>query len=317
LSLKATDARGRNAAAELKLDCDAGNQSLMLRTSQAVYKIGDSLRIETISTKQRGAVYIDVVKDGQTLITRAIESSNGRGSLSLDLTSSMFGTLEVRAYQITTDADPISDRRLVYVDPADDLKVEVSAEQETYKPGDDACVHFRVTDRTGQPVSAALGVEIVDEAVFALSDKQPGFAKVFMYLQQELLTPRYEVHQFSFDKVVLGEDGDGQPVPLAAERRERAARVLLAAAGTVTDHEVRAEFGREQVEAKKSQYLSMYAQRVFEQATKVTTAMTAYYAKNTASPDGFGRDVERYAAATQGSAALLADPWGHALVGDG
>ena len=91
----------------------------------------------------------------------------------------MFGTLEVRAYQFTSDADPISDRRLVYVDPADDLKVEVSAEQESYKPGDDACVHFRVTDRMGRPVSAALGIEIVDEAVFALSEKQPGFEKVF------------------------------------------------------------------------------------------------------------------------------------------
>ena len=72
-----------------------------------------------------------MVKDGQTLITRAIETSSGRGNLSLDLTPSMFGTIEVRAYQITADADPISDRRLVYVDPADDLKVEVSAEQES------------------------------------------------------------------------------------------------------------------------------------------------------------------------------------------
>jgi hypothetical protein len=61
----------------------------------------------------------------------------------------MFGTVEVRAYQITTDADPISDRRLVYVDPADDLKVEVSAEQESYKPGEDACVHFK------SPIEAA------------------------------------------------------------------------------------------------------------------------------------------------------------------
>src|SRR2546428_3733885 len=55
--------------------------------------------------------------------------SGGRGDLSLDLTPAMFGTIEVRAYQITSDADPISDRRLIYVDPADDLKVEVSAER--------------------------------------------------------------------------------------------------------------------------------------------------------------------------------------------
>ena len=216
LNLKAVDSKGRAAQADVKLESAAQMQSLMLRTNQAVYKIGDKLRLETFSTKQRGAVYIDVVKDGQTLITRAIDISGGRGDLSLDLTPAMFGTLEVRAYQITSDADPISDRRLVYVDPADDLKVEVSAEQESYKPGEDACVHFRVTDRMGRPVSAALGVEIVDEAVFALSDKQPGFEKVFMHLEKELLTPRYEVHQFSFEKVLLDDFEGENPSPNAS-----------------------------------------------------------------------------------------------------
>jgi hypothetical protein len=82
----------------------------------------------------------------------------------------MFGMIEVRAYQITPDADPISDRRLLYVDPADDLKVEASVEHECYAPGEDASINFRVTDKLGRPVSAALGIEIVDEAVFALSD---------------------------------------------------------------------------------------------------------------------------------------------------
>src|SRR5438034_26641 len=166
----------------------------MLRTNQAVYKIGDKVRLDTFSTKQRGAIYVDVVKDGQTLVTRAIDISGGRGDLSLDLTPAMFGTIEVRAYQITSDADPISDRRLIYVDPADDLKVEVSAEQESYKPGDDACVYFRVTDRMGRPVSAALGVEIVDEAVFALSDKQPGIEKVIIHLEKGMISQRYDMH---------------------------------------------------------------------------------------------------------------------------
>ncbi len=313
LNLKAADARGRAAQADVKLESAAGSQSLMLRTNQAVYKVGDALRLETISTKQRGAVYIDVVKDGQTLITRAIETSNGRGGLSLDLTPSMFGTLEVRAYQITSDADPISDRRLVYVDPADDLKVEVSAEQESYKPGEDACVHFRVTDRLGRPVSAALGVEIVDEAVFALSDKQPGFEKVFMYLEKELLTPRYEVHQFSFEKVLL-DDFEGEK-PVA--QRERAARVLLAAAGAVRDKDVRVSFGREAIEAKRSQYLALYAGRLNEKAQAIARAMTAYYERHEAAPSGFNRDLQLFTAEGNAQSKILEDPWGNPLTGDG
>jgi uncharacterized protein YfaS (alpha-2-macroglobulin family) len=313
LNLKAVDSKGRAAQADVKLESAAQTQSLMLRTNQAVYKIGDKLRLETFSTKQRGAVYIDVVKNGQTLITRAIDISGGRGNLSLDLTPAMFGTLEVRAYQITSDADPISDRRLVYVDPADDLKVEVSAEHESYRPGDDACVHFRVTDRMGRPVSAALGVEIVDEAVFALSDKQPGFEKVFMHLEKELLTPRYEVHQFSFEKVLL-DDFEGEK-PVA--QRERAAQVLLAAAGSVRDKDVRAEFGREAIEAKRGQSIGLYAQRLNERVQAFARAMTTYYEHHAGSPSGFKGDVQSFAEQSNAQSKMIEDPWGNLLVGDG
>ncbi|HXF39245.1 MAG TPA: MG2 domain-containing protein, partial [Blastocatellia bacterium] len=313
LKLTAVDARGRSAQSDVKLESVAQSQSLMIRTNQAVYKVGDTIRLETISTRQRGAVYIDVVKDGQTLITRAIDTAGGRGGLSLDLTPSMFGTLEIRAYQITSDADPISDRRLVYVDPADDLKVEVSAERESYKPGDEACVNFRVTDRMGRPVSAALGIEIVDEAVFALSDKQPGFEKVFMYLEKELLTPRYEVHQFSFEKVLL-DDFEGEK-PLA--QRERAARVLLAAASSVSDKDVRGEYGREAIQAKRGDYLAQYAVRLNEKAQAIARAMTSYYENHAASPAGFKRDLESFASDGAAERKTLEDPWGNPLIGDG
>ncbi len=313
LNLKATDNRNRTAQADVKLESNAGSQSLMLRTNHSVYKIGETLRVETFSTKQRGAVYIDVVKDGQTLVTRAIETSNGRGALSLDLGPSMFGTLEVRGYQLTSDADPISDRRLVYVDPADDLKVEVSAEQESYKPGEDACINFRVTDRLGRPVSAALGIEIVDEAVFALSEKQPGFEKVFMYLEKELLTPRYEVHQFSFEKVLLDDFEGERPVA----QRERAAQVLLAAVAVVRDRDVRGEFGREAIEAKRGEYMARYADRLNEKAQAIASAMTAYYEQHEAAAEGFNRDLQLLAAEGAAQSRLLEDPWGKPLVGEG
>ena len=132
------------------------------------------------------------------------------------------------AYQFTFRRRPDFGCKLVYVDPADDLRIAVSTANVSYKPGEDARIDFRATDAAGRPVSAALGVEIVDEAVFALSDKQPGFEKVFMHLQKELLTPRYEVHQFSFEQVVL-DDFQGE-ADNRVGRRERAAGYTLAAA---------------------------------------------------------------------------------------
>jgi uncharacterized protein YfaS (alpha-2-macroglobulin family) len=315
VNLKAADAQGRAAEANVKLEARAQAQSLMLRTGKAIYKVGDTLRLETISTRERGAVYLDVVKDGQTVLTRAVETEGGRGRLDVDLTPEMFGAVEVRAYQFTSDADPISDRRLVYIDPADDLRVEVSAAGASYKPGEDARIDFRATDAGGNPVSAALGVEIVDEAVFALSDKQPGFEKVFMHLQKELLTPRYEVHQFSFERVVLDDFG-GEGVARAG-RRERAAEVLLAAAGAVSGADVRADVGRERFEAKRGQYQQFYTRGVARRAQEIVVALTKYYEDHTPSKEGLGRDLETFASTEAGRALPLADPWGHRLEGFG
>lgn len=315
VKLKAVDAQGRAAEATVQLEARAQSESLMLRTGRAVYKVGDTLRLETISTRARGAVYLDVVKDGQTILTRAVETEGGRGRLDVDLTPEMFGAVEVRAYQFTSDADPISDRKLVYVDPADDLRVEVSAARESYKPGEDARIDFRATDAAGNPVSAALGVEIVDEAVFALSDKQPGFEKVFLNLQKELLTPRYEVHQFSFEQVVL-DDFQGEGAARVG-RRERAAEVLLAAAGAVSGGDVRADVGREPYEAKRGQYQELYTQRVAERAMALVAPLTKYYEDHPPSKEGFGKDLQSFASTDEGQRLPLTDPWGNRLNAEG
>ncbi len=104
--------------------------------------------------------------------------------------------------------------------------------------------HFRVTNANGQGVSAALGVQVVDEAVFALAEKQPGFAKVFFYLEQEVMKPRFEIHSLSMEDIVA-------PVSIAADKRRRAdqqkdlaARALFSATEMTSPEKLDTEFGR-------------------------------------------------------------------------
>src|SRR5262249_29781670 len=85
------------------------------------------------------------------------------------------------------------DRRVVYVQPRNDLKVEVKADKNVYLPGEDGRIRFLVTDQAGRPTAAALGVIIVDEAVYALQDMQPGLEKVFFTLQEELTKPQAQI----------------------------------------------------------------------------------------------------------------------------
>ena len=314
LKLRAADEAGRAAESSARLEARTQAASLQLRMGRSIARVGESVELDVASTRARGAVYLDLVRDGQTLLTRALETEEGHARLTVDVTPEMAGTLEVRAWEITADADPVTDRRFLLVEPADELTMTVGGTRERYAPGDEAQIDFRLTDTAGRPVVAALGIEIVDEAVFALSDRHPGFERVFLQLQQELLTPRVEIHQMSWDQVVRnGFEGAG---PERIARRERAAEVLFAAAGTARDRDVRVEAGRDVFESKRGAYHAAYARKVGDTARKVAKRLVAVYEK--LPPEKAFRDlVEAVYAADPAAAKALVDPWGRPLQGEG
>ena len=138
-------------------------------------------------------VYLDVVRSGQTVLTQWLDVKDGKAEYNLDLPQSLFGTLEIHAYQMLAGGEIIRDSRVVYVQPANDLKIDVKADRDVYLPGADGKITFRVTDADGKPAAAALGVLVVDEAVYALQEMQPGLEKVYFTLQEELLKPQAQV----------------------------------------------------------------------------------------------------------------------------
>lgn len=273
LRVEADDHRGNRTSTTLELESRTGEDQVLLRTNRSVYKPGERVEISVLSTRQSGAAYIDLVRDGQTVLTRDVDLIKGRADLSVPVTPEMAGTLAIDAYLFGRDAEAVADHRLVFVQPADDLRIEATADAASYLPGSEARVHFRVTNARGEGVSAALGLEVVDEAVFALAEKQPGFAKVFFYLEQELMKPRYEIHSFSPTEIVEPAV-DHQP-----ELQDRAARVLFSAAETVNPHTLDTEAGRTLPPESPdlvAQYRDAFSTYVRTLAAKLSTATAAH-----------------------------------------
>ncbi|NIM30355.1 MAG: hypothetical protein GTN60_03395, partial [Pseudomonas stutzeri] len=76
------------------------------------------------------------------------------------------------------------------VDAPNELSIAVSADKDTYLPGEMASIDFQTAGaQDAAPLQTALGVAIVDESVFALQRQDPGFAKLYFMLEQELLEP--------------------------------------------------------------------------------------------------------------------------------
>jgi len=259
LDIEARDKEGNHAATQARLRSRDGADQILLRTEHAVYRAGDRIALQVLSTKPRGTVYVDVVKQGQTVLTRDLDIVNGRAELALTATPDLAGTVDIHAYLFGQDARPVGDHRLVFVQPADELKIEATADRAAYKPGDEARILFHVTNGQGGGVAAALGLQVVDEAVFALAEKQPGMAKVFFYLEQEAMKPRYEIHSLGMPEIV-------EPVPVVrAAQHDRAARALFAATEMVNGKKFETEFGRTVPLAKYAEYLERYQQRYSRQ----------------------------------------------------
>ncbi|MBV9400438.1 MAG: hypothetical protein JO062_20845, partial [Bryobacterales bacterium] len=245
-----------------------------LRAERAVFRAGDRIPLKILSTKKQGAAYIDVVKEGQTILTRDLDINNGQAELSLAATADLAGAVDIRAYIFSGNAQPVSDHRLIFVQPADDLKIEAMADAAAYKPGDDARIRFRVTNSRGEGVQAALGLQVVDEAVFALAEKQPGFAKVFFYLEQEAMKPRYEVHSIGMPEIV-------EPVAFAkADQRDRAARALFSATELVNSNKFDAVAGQNLGQAKFQEYIGRYQKTFQAQLSRLAEELTRLYAVN-------------------------------------
>ena len=146
LKIEADDRHGNRTSGDVPLQTRMGLDQILLRTNRAIVKTGDRIELKVLSTRTGGSAYVDVVKNGQTILTRDVDLQNGQAGLTLTATPEMAGTLDIDAYLFGRDAQPIADHRLVFVQPADELKIETTSDSAVYKPGSDARIRFHVTN---------------------------------------------------------------------------------------------------------------------------------------------------------------------------
>lgn len=237
LRATATSPDGRVTTVERRIEAATRQQGLLLRTDKTLAKVGDKLNVTALCTSKGGTLYLDVIRNKQTMLTQATPMRGGSASLSLPVTADMVGTVEIHAYKILPNEDIIRDTRTLVISPADDLTIQAAADKGQYKPGDDATVRFTVRDAKKHPVLAALGLAIVDESVFALSELQPGLEKIYFTLEKELMEPKYEIHGLKPTNLM-------EPEPLVSPQvrrdmeRQRAAAMLFAAAPKLANFDI-------------------------------------------------------------------------------
>ncbi|MEO0185866.1 MAG: MG2 domain-containing protein, partial [candidate division WOR-3 bacterium] len=202
INIKVTDNKGEKAEIKKDFSLDTEQDQIIMRMKRGIYKVGDDINLEFLTTKKTGRLYLDIIKNDQTILTKSIEIKEGRGNLQIRLSSDLAGSIWLHAYIVTPGSDIIRDTRFCYVHGANDLNIDVKPDKKEYLPGEGGEIVFTITDKNGRPRIAALCLAIVDEAVFAVSELQPGLEKVYFTLEKEIMTPRYEIHGFEPANIV-------------------------------------------------------------------------------------------------------------------
>jgi hypothetical protein len=211
-TVSASDAQGAQASQAFSFDPGKSSGGLIVRSDRNLYRVGETAKVRVFATDAQGRLFLDLIKDGQTAGTYAVDVKDGVAGLDLDLDGSLVGDLVVEAYMITTKAEIVRDKKLIFVKDADGLAITITPDKgsDPYGPGQDAAIDFEVKDASGQPRAAALGVQIVDEAVYALTEMKPGLLETYFLIEDELQQPRYEIHgaEFNFNQIVTSDPDD-------------------------------------------------------------------------------------------------------------
>ncbi len=169
--------------------------ALVIKPEKSVYRQGEELNLEIGSTNSGGRIFVNIVKDNTSLKIIPVELKRKKAKISFRLSPEMVGTLQLHAYQVSSNARGITrDFRLIQVLPGDNLKISAKFSKPEYRPGDFVKVDFDVKDKSGSPAIAALSVSAVDEAVFALRPRKTVSERIYFLLQEELLKPEYQLN---------------------------------------------------------------------------------------------------------------------------
>lgn len=221
-------AGGTTVTRSLELGARQLTSDVMLTTDRTLYAVGDTAELTVRVTAPTERVWVDGVRGGATLFSRAVDIRDGEGRLDLDLDGTMAGDVMLAAYYIDRHGGLLRDQRVVWVEGEGSLAVSLTPRAETYRPGELAEVDIAVKDAKGEGVAAAVGVQIVDEALFAVMDGQPGLLRVFFEIVQDLMTPTLSPGCGGCDvRSVVAEGGEG------LEDREDKARIAFSALGEV------------------------------------------------------------------------------------
>jgi hypothetical protein len=225
---------GASAKATFAFDAQQGQEHVLVRSDKAVYDLGETAQIEIRCSDPDSYVYVDWLNGGQVVDMRTIQAKDGVASFSMPLDAALGGSNRIEAYVVDPAGNIIRAGRTIFSRGKGALKVRLDTDKPQYAPGETAKLTFSVEDEEGKPAPAALGVQVVDEAVFALVDARPGLLRTYFELEDQFAQPTYQIRAPSTNLEDLLFNGTKDGDPTKAQAAQAKASAVFSALGAQT-----------------------------------------------------------------------------------
>jgi hypothetical protein len=232
LVVHATTTDGLSVTEPFMLDLQGGGSHVLVRTDAAVYGLGDTVSVDITTSPDQSTVYVDWLNNGQDVEMQTLDVENGRAHFTKTVDTGLVGSNRIDAYVVDPGGNIVRSGRTVFVRERGGLSVDLATDQPEYTPGAPATLTLSVKDETGAPAVAALGVQIVDQAVFALVDARPGLLQTYFQLDAAFAQPTYQIRPPAVDVTQLLFQDTAQADPTGAAAAQVRAAATFAALGT-------------------------------------------------------------------------------------
>ena len=158
-----------------KLPPASTEQKVVLSTGTGVFDAGAPLEFNLRASKTGIPLVITAWCRGvpvgqQTLVTSTERDRTSLTPVVIPLDEQIGGVVRLTVYDYSVSPPMPIAERLVYRRMARRLMVRAADHTDAYSPGDKVSLSLSVTNESGTPVAAALGVAVVDEAIAKLVD---------------------------------------------------------------------------------------------------------------------------------------------------
>ncbi|HKR13850.1 MAG TPA: alpha-2-macroglobulin family protein [Pyrinomonadaceae bacterium] len=162
--LSAMDSSGRKGSdtEEFRFDDDPG---VRVETDKTIYRPGEPVNAVITAPGVEGTIVVDLSGETGLLRSERVQLRGGRASITFPFRPEFRNSLSVVAYPESANSRSLIGTRTVLYPHNSELNVDARSAKDTYRPGEDAQLNFKVRSAGDRSEESVLGVVLMDQAV--------------------------------------------------------------------------------------------------------------------------------------------------------